>query len=268
MAISTLGLSNSISRLHNSQLNTIKRISTGLKINSAQDNASAYTITQSMSAKLLALGQSSRNVQTGNAFLNTASGSVGSTVNVLKDMKENLLNAANGTNSPSDINALKQKLDQSVKAIDDNSQTTFNNKYLTDGSVENLVLAGDSGTYTLSIGDMSAKGLGLVDENGNSTLDLSSQDGIKNAIDTVDAALQSALTQQSHIGAVQQGLSYTDYSYTDSAENLTDAISTMADADIAKESIKLKSDNTLEQANYFMMSQMFKNNANVLALLS
>lgn len=263
-----INISNNLNRIHNSQAESIRRISTGLKINSAKDNPSAYQIYHSMSAKVRATAQSTQNVQTGNALLATAQGSVSSTVDVLKGMKENLINAANGTNSPSDIQALKQRLDQSVKAIDDNAASQFNGKNLTDGSLGDLVLAGTNGTYNLSVGDMTAKGLGLIDDDGNSTLDLSSPDGISAAIDTVDAALQTALSQQSEIGAVQQGLTYTEANYTTETENLYGSMSTIADADIAKESMQLNSSNTLEQANLFMMSQMFKNNANVLSLLN
>lgn len=263
-----INISNNLNRIQNSQAESIRRISTGLKINSAKDNASAYQIYHSMSAKVRATAQSTQNVQTGNAMLKTADGAVGSTVDVLKGMKENLINAANGTNSPSDIKGLQDKINQSIKSIDDNAAVQFNGKNLTDGSVENLVLAGTNGTYNLSIGDMSAKGLGLVDENGNSTIDLTTQEGINAALGTVDSALQSALTQQGEIGAVQQGLSYTEANYTTESENLYNSMSTIADADIAKESTRLKSGNVLEQANMFMMSQQFKNNSNVLALLN
>ncbi len=267
MAFGALGIHNNLGRVRNTQLDSIRKISSGLKINSAKDDASGYQIYHSMSAKLLAQAQSSQNIQTGNALLSTADGAVSSTVAGLRSLKENLINAANGTNSPSDIAALQKRVDQTIKGIDDNAHTTFNGQYLTDGSMQNLTLAGDHGSYNMSIGDMTARGLGLADDEGNSTLDLSSQEGIGKAIETVDAALQTALSEQGNIGAMQQGLTYANDNYITAAYNTTEAMSTIGDLDMAKESMRLKSSNTLEQANYFMMSQMFKSNANVLALL-
>ncbi|MBP2632944.1 MAG: fliC [Firmicutes bacterium] len=273
-----MGLSTSIVGMRN-QLNSanavvkssMQKIASGLKINSAQDDASAYTISVSMSATALSLAQANQNTQTSSAMMSVASGAIGSSVENLSTLKEKLLNAANGTNSDSDISALQKEVDQVTSQLNDNASATFNGKYLIDGSMSGSnasnVQGSNGSDAQLSISDMTAQGLGLQDGNGNSTIDLSSSDGIANAIDLVDTALQSALSQQTQIGAQQQALQYSSDNYATSEYNTIAAQSTIADADVAKESMKMHQGQVLAQVNLLMMAQSNQNGSSVLALL-
>lgn len=263
----------------NNQLNStngivkssMQKIASGLNLNSAKDDASAYAISISMSAEARSLAQANQNTQTSNAMMSVASGAISSTTESLSSLKEKLLNAANGTNNDSDISALQNEVDQVTAQVNDNASVTFNGKYLIDGSMSGSNASNVQGSQgsdaKLSIGDITAAGLGLQDENGTSTIDLSSSEGIANAIDLVDKAMQSTLSQQSQIGAQQQTLQYSSDNYTTSEYNTTAAQSTIADADVAKESMKMHQGQILAQANILMMVQANQNHSGVLALL-
>ena len=267
----TLGMRNHLNSTNAIVKSSMQKIASGLKLNSAQDDASAYTISISMSAVALSLSRANQNAQTSNAMMSVASGAIGSSVDNLSTLKEKLLNAANGTNSDSDISALQKEVDQVTSQLNDNATTTFNGKYLIDGSMNGSnasnVQGSNGSDAQLSIGDMTAKGLGLQDGNGNSTINLSSSNGIANAIDLVDTAMQSALSQQTQIGAQQQALQYSSDNYTTSEYNTIASQSTIADANIAKESMKMHQGQVLAQVNLAMMAQSNQNGSSVLALL-
>lgn len=268
---SALGMRNQLSSTNGVIQSNTQKIASGLRINSAQDDASAYTISMSMSAEARSLAQANQNTQTSNAMMSVANGAIGSSVANLSTLKEKLLKAANGTNNDSDISALQKEVDQVTAQLNENANVTFNGKYLIDGSMSGSNASnvqGSKGSDTkLSIGNMTAAGLGLQDGDGNSTIDLSSSDGIANAIDLVDAALQSALSEQTKIGAQQQGLQYSSNNYTTSEYNTIASQSTIADADIAKSSMTMQQEQVLAKATLFMIAQSNQNNSGVLALL-
>lgn len=267
----TLRMQNQLHSTNAVVQSSMQKIASGLKINSAKDDAAAYTISMSMSATSRSLAQANQNTQTSSAMMSVASGAVSSSVENLSTLKEKLVNAANGTNNDSDISALQKEVDQVTAQLNENASVTFNGKYLIDGSMSGSnasnVQGSNGSDAKLSLGDMTAEGLGLQDGEGNSTIDLSSSDGIANAIDLVDTAMQSALSQQTQIGAQQQALQYSSDNYTTSEYNTTAAQSTIADADIAKESIKMHQGQVLAQANLFMIAQSNQNHSGVLALL-
>ena len=278
MNIGSLGSSNlnNINSIRNSVNNSIQKIATGSKHPTAASGASEYAITQRMYSQLGAIEQSNANAQNANAMLNTASGAANNTVNALTTLRENLINAANGTNGDVDREALQKSVDQTVSQINENAGVTYNGKDLLNGS-SSVTVAGVDGYNTVNLGNLTSQALGLTDENGNSTLDLSTQEGIESALSTVENALNvasdessnidSALDEATTIGAQQQGLDYQSANYTTMAENLQDSISTLDDTDIAAEITKLKSSSTQEQVALYAQKMFMHNASNVLSLL-
>lgn len=131
-ALNTLNVLNK----NTSALNTsMSKVSSGLKIRNAADDASGYQISERMKVQIRSLDQANQNTQNGSSLLSTAAGAVDSTVEILKTLKEKVINAANGTNTASDLKAIQDELDQSIDQINDNSNVTFNDKYLIDGSL-------------------------------------------------------------------------------------------------------------------------------------
>jgi len=268
LSIGTSNLSlQSLNSASSSSVSSQQKIATGSKYNSAGDNASAYAILTRMYSNIATYSQSNQNTQTMNSLLSTAGGAVDSTVSSLSSLQSSLLKAANGTNNGSDISAIKDEVSQTVSQIDENAGASYNGKSLLNGS-QTLAVASDTGYQNVSLSDMSAKGLGLVDNNGKSTLDLSSPTGIKNALDTVSSAFDTALSQQTTIGATQQGLSYASANYTTASTNLTAAASNMGDTNIAEQVTKLTSSKSMEQFSLYAAKLNMHRNSDVLSLLS
>jgi flagellin len=167
-ALNTLNVMNS----NTSSLNSaMKKVSSGMKINGAKDDASGYQISERMRVQIRSLDQANQNTQNGSSLLKTAEGAVSSTVEILKTLKEKVLNAANGTNTENDLAAIQDELDQSIDQINDNASVTFNDKYLVDGSMNKSIANATSSAYTnssLSTETIAGSALtGLLDRNGN-----------------------------------------------------------------------------------------------------
>ena len=140
-AISTL---NTLNKNSSALAKSLQKVSSGMKINSAADDASGYAISERMRVQIRSLDQANANTQSGNSMMKVAEGAVSSTVDILKTLKEKVINAANDTNTDSDRQTIQKELDQSIDQIDDNANVTFNGKYLLDGSKNNVGEA----TYT------------------------------------------------------------------------------------------------------------------------
>ncbi len=278
MSISGINSSlNQLNRAHSLQSQSIQRIATGSKHSSAAYGASDYAIAQKMQYNLGGIRQSNSNTQTANSMLNVASGAVNNTVSALSSLRETLINAANSTNGSTDVAALQESVNQTLSQINTNAQVEYNGQKLLDGS-QTVTVAGIDGYDNVSLGDMSTKGLGLTDSQGNSTINLQevnralgdpsqpngTEDGVLNkalsqALDTVDAALNKALDQATNIGAAQQGMDYQSANYTTMEENLQSALSVSDDTDIAAESVNNASANTQSQMALFAVKQGLQN---------
>lgn len=125
---------------------SLKKAASGMKINSAGDDASGYSISERMDTQLRSLNQDDVNAQNGNSLLKTAEGALASTVDILRTLKEKVINAANDTNTDSDRATIQKELDQAIDQIDDNANVMFNGMTLVDGSKNNYVL--NPGTKT------------------------------------------------------------------------------------------------------------------------
>ena len=130
-AVNTLNILNKNSSALSKSL---QKVSSGMRINGAADDASGYAISERMRVQIKSLDQDNRNTQNGNSMMRVAEGAVSSTVEILKTLKEKVINAANDTNTDIDRKTIQKELDQSIDQIDDNANVTYNGKYLVDGS--------------------------------------------------------------------------------------------------------------------------------------
>ncbi len=130
-AINTL---NTLNKNHGALSKSLQKVSSGMKINSAADDASGYAISERMRVQIRSLDQDNKNTQNGSALMKVAEGAVQSTVDILKTLKEKVINAANDTNTDSDRAQIQKELDQSIDQINDNANVTYNGKYLVDGT--------------------------------------------------------------------------------------------------------------------------------------
>ena len=140
-AINTL---NTLNKNSSALSKSLQKVSSGMKINSAADDASGYAISERMRVQIRSLDQANQNTQNGSSMMKVAEGAVSSTVEILKTLKEKAVNAANDSNTDSDRQTIQKELDQSIDQINDNANVTFNGKYLVDGSKNTI----DNATYT------------------------------------------------------------------------------------------------------------------------
>ena len=140
-AINTL---NTLNKNSSALSKSLQKVSSGMKINSAADDASGYAISERMRVQIRSLDQANQNTQNGSSMMKVAEGAVSSTVEILKTLKEKAVNAANDSNTDADRQTIQKELDQSIDQINDNANVTFNGKYLVDGSKNSLGKA----TYT------------------------------------------------------------------------------------------------------------------------
>lgn len=258
MAIHGLGYLNQINRAHRAMQGSFGKISSGSRFPSASFGPSDYAISVRMNANTRATQQSLQNTQTANSMLSTAAGGINSTVNALSSLRDQLIKAANGTNTDSDRATIAKTVDQTIATINENSNIQYNGMNLLDGSHPSIAVADSQGYRNVSLGNMSAQGLGLADNDGKSTLNLSTNQSIADALDTVDAALNKALDQATDIGAAQQNLNFAADNYSTQILSSTDAEATNGDTDIAAEITRLKSHTTLNQLA-MMAQKMFMN---------
>ncbi len=125
---------------------SLKKVSSGMKINSAEDDASGYSISEKMITQMRGLSQDIENAQNGNSMLKVAEGGMQSTVDILSTLKEKVINAANDTNTDIDRATIQKELDQAIDQLDQNANVQYNGKIMLDGSHNNEVL--HPGTYT------------------------------------------------------------------------------------------------------------------------
>ena len=290
MAMTMGGVNSSLRTLNNvqnSMQKTTQQLATGSRYPGASFGGAAYATLQRMNGNIGAISQSAQNTQNMSSLVKTAEGATSNTIDALNTIKETLLNAANGTNNNSDRSAMQESINQLVKQIDDNSRVQYNGMNLLDGSKGSITVAGVDGYENVSLGDMSSRALGLTDERGNVTIDLSNQESVQNALKNIDGALSfvegvdgnleasleggytldEALDEATTQGAQLQRLEFQNANYTTMQENEQAAASTMGDTDMAKAITELRSQQTQEQLALFATKMFNQNRANILNLL-
>ncbi len=136
--MSAMSSLNTLNKNHSALQKSLAKVSSGLRINSAGDDASGYAIAERMAVQMRSLDQDNKNTQNGNSMLKVAEGAVANTVEIISTLKEKVLNAANDTNTDSDRQQIQKELNQMVDQIDDNANVTYNGMYMIDGSKNNV----------------------------------------------------------------------------------------------------------------------------------
>jgi flagellin len=244
----------------------MERLSSGLRINSAADDAAGYAISEGLTSQVNGLDQASRNANDAVSMVQTASGSLNNVQNMLQRVRELAVQYNNGSNSSSDKTAIQNEVDQLTNEMDrERTASTFNGTNLLNGT------AGTGGTVTFQVGanngdSLSAKfsdiegssGLGIAGftwaNAGSSTahvFDLS-QAG---ALTSLDTAISNISTFAATLGAVQNRLQYTSDSISSTEQNLSASNSQIKDVNMAQEMTTLTQDQILAQAGTSMLAQ-------------
>lgn len=245
--------------------NSMEKLSSGLRITKAGDDAAGLAISEKMRGQIRGLDQANRNVQDGISLIQTAEGGLEETTNILQRMRELTVQGANGTYSEEEIANIEKELSELGSEISRIADTTaFNGKKLLDGTNSDIAIqagANSGENLTINIADVSTI---AVSVQNLSVTDLAAANA---STDAIDVALKEVNTARATLGAQQNRLEYTQNNLTTSSENLTAAESRIRDVDVAKEMVNLSKLNILQQASQAMISQANQQPQGVLQLL-
>ncbi|MBP1913354.1 flagellin [Lederbergia galactosidilyticus] len=250
----------------NAQSKSMEKLSSGMRINRAGDDAAGLAISEKMRAQVKGLDMAAKNAQDGISLIQTAEGALNETHSILQRMRELAVQSANDTNTDDDRAELQKELKQLNDEIDRISeQTEFNTQKLLDGSVEEgftfHIGANEGQSINLEIGKMDSEELAI------NTADISTQEGADEAIESIQSAIDTVSGERSKLGAVQNRLEHTINNLNTSSENLTAAESRIRDVDMAKEMMEQTKNSILAQASQAMLAQANQAPQGVLQLL-
>jgi flagellin len=282
--ISALNTYNKLTANTTATTSSLEKLSSGLRINKAADDAAGLAISEKMKSQINGLDTAETNAENGVSLIQTAEGSLSETQSILQRMNELAVQANNGTNSSSDITKLQDEANALAEDLDRISKnTTFNTKSVisesgTTGSLFGtagitLQIGADSGqTMTLSFSGASVTGVraanlgvngGTVSGELGTALCLTGA----TAIASIQTAINSISELRSKLGAYQNRLTHAENNLSTESENLTSAESTITDVDMAKEMTTYTKNNILVQSAEAMLSQANQLPQGVLSLL-
>ena len=249
---------------------SIKKLSSGLRINGASDDASGLAISEKMRSQIRGLNQAQSNAQDGISMIQTAEGALQQTTDILQRMRELVVKAQNTgvltTNDQdsivTELTALKDEFDRIA------SSTTFNTKKLLNGD---LKLAANAATFkigantdavdsiSITIGDMRSAALGIT---------INIKTAADDALTNLDTAINTVSSQRAKLGAVQNRMEYAIENLSTTSENLTAAESRIRDVDMAAEMVTYTKNSILNQSAMAMLAQANQQPQQILSLLS
>ncbi|MGD9940350.1 MAG: flagellin [Clostridia bacterium] len=259
----------------------MEKLSSGLRINKAGDDASGLAVSEKMRSQIRGLNQASRNAANGISFIQTTEGYLQETQDILQRVRELSIQSSNGIYTAEDRMQIQVEVSQLIDEIDRiASHAQFNGMNLLTGRFarengENLVTgsmwlhigANMDQRERVFIGTMTAKGLGVKDVSSDQILSLSTPDSANRTIGVLDEALKAVNKQRADLGAYQNRLEYAIKGIDIGAENLQAAESRVRDSDMASEMVEYTKNRILIQASSAMLAQANQKTQSVLQLL-
>ncbi|MGD6894414.1 flagellin Hag [Bacillus infantis] len=249
------------------QSKSMEKLSSGLRINRAGDDAAGLSISEKMRGQIRGLEQASKNSQDGISLIQTAEGALNETHAILQRMRELAVQGSNDTNVTKDRDAISKELTQlqtEITRIAD--ETEFNTQKLiqTDGSYTFQVGANSGQTITLSINGMKASDLSI---GTSASILVDTTTNAQATLTRINTAIETVSEERSKLGAYQNRLEHTINNLNTGAENLTAAESRIRDVDMAKEMMSQTKNSILSQAAQAMLAQANQQPQGVLQLL-
>lgn len=242
--ISALNTHRQLGANNNAVSQSLEKLSSGLKINRAGDDAAGLAISEKMRGQIRGLDMAIKNSQDGISLIQTAEGALTETHAILQRMRELTVQAGNvGTQEEDDLSAIQEEIQNLLDELDGISErTAFNGKNLLNGDFEegtsDLIFqigANANQSLKVNIGDMSVEGLDLegfdVTALGEAEDKAAFDTALEGLLDKVDAATKAVSKERSNLGAVQNRLEHTINNLGASSENLTAAESRIRDVD-------------------------------------
>ena len=263
------------------QQKSMEKLSSGMRINRAGDDASGLAVSEKMRSQIRGLNQASTNAENGISFIQTTEGYLQETTDIVQRIRELAVQSSNGIYSDEDRMQIQVEVSSLIAEVDRiASAAQFNGMNMLTGRFarptgENVVTASmwfhiganmDQRTQVY-IGTMSAMALGLRNVGDESIMSLGAPDDANRAIGTLDEALKKINKQRADLGAYQNRLEMTIKGLDVGAENLQACESRIRDTDMAAEMVEFTKDQVLSQAGTAMLAQANQSSQNVLSLL-
>ena len=260
---------------------SMEKLSSGMRINRAGDDASGLAVSEKMRSQIRGLNQASTNAENGISFIQTTEGYLQETTDIVQRIRELAVQSSNGIYSAEDRMQIQVEVSSLIAEVDRvASAAQFNGMNMLTGRFarpkgENVVTASmwfhiganmDQRTQVY-IGTMSAMALGLRNVGDESIMSLETPEEANRAIGTLDEALKKINKQRADLGAYQNRLDMTIKGLDIGAENLQASESRIRDTDMASQMVEFTKDQVLSQAGTAMLAQANQSSQNVLSLL-
>ncbi|OBP15416.1 flagellin [Rheinheimera sp. SA_1] len=245
-----------------------QRLSSGLRINSAADDAAGLQISNRLTSQIQGLDQAIRNANDGISLAQVAEGAMDEITGALQRIRVLSVQSQNGINSSSDRLALQKEVSALKAEISRIASTTqFGGVKLLDGKYSSTFLVGANAGQTISVnisrtgGGFGTSGLGL------SNLSISSLAGASRALASIDSAIGIIDSKRADLGAIQNRFQSTIRNLSNIVENVSSARSRIKDTDFAKETAELTRSQILQQASTTILAQSNQRPQSALSLL-
>jgi len=270
----TLGVTN------NATTKNMEKLSSGMKINRAGDDASGLAVSEKMRSQIRGLNQAATNAQNDISFIQTTEGFLQSTTDIVQRIRELAVQSSNGIYTDEDRMQIQVEVSQLIAEVDRiASQAQFNGMNMLTGAFATDSASGRIMQFQIGanvdqnakvfIGTMTSQALGLTAAQGTEgALTIASPENANMAISTIDEALKSVSKQRADLGAYQNRFETAAKGIAVAAENLQAAESRIRDTDMAKQMVEYTKNQILTQSGTAMLAQANSQSQNVLRLLS
>jgi len=250
--VPALNTSRILNRSTNDLNKSLERLSSGLRINRAADDAAGLAIAEGFRSQVRGSQVAQRNTQDGISLVQTAEGALSETTNILQRIRELAVQSANGTQSTDNRLALNAEVQQLLAQIEDIAlDTDFNGVRVLSSNQTITLQTGADPSQTLAVAIEGAR----TNDLGVDNLQISAVAVAVSTISTVDIALQSVNTLRADLGAAQNRLEFTVNTLQIQEENATASESAIRDADIASETIRFTRNQILVSAGTSVLAQ-------------
>lgn len=277
--MSAINANRQLGVINNEAMNSMAKLSSGLRITKAADDASGLAVSEKMRSQIRGLNQAVRNIEDGVSFIQTTEGYLQQSQDILHRLRELSIQSANGIYSSEDRMQIQVEVSQLVDEINRiASHAQFNGMNMLTGRFADNSATGDvmqlhvganmDQSERITIGTMTAQALGLSNEQGaGGIVTISSVEEANRTIGIVDDALKRVNKQRADLGAYQNRFEMASKGVAIAAENLQAAESQIRDADMASEMVEFTRNSILTQAGTSMLAQANLRNQSVLQLL-
>ena len=260
---------------------SMEKLSSGMRINRAGDDASGLAVSEKMRAQIRGLNQASTNAENGISFIQTTEGYLQETEDIIHRIRELAVQSSNGIYSDEDrmmiqveVSSLVDEVDRIASAAQFNGMNMLTGRFarptgenVVTGSMWFHIGANMDQRTQVYIGTMTSTALGIRNIGDETKISLAAPDDANRAIGTLDLALMKINKQRADLGAYQNRLEHTVVGLDVGAENLPASESRIRDTDMAKEMVEFTKNQVLIQSGTAMLAQANQQSQNVLSLL-